>query len=276
MSNTNTELVAYSDARRQQEALDGTPNLYHDSLLAPAHAERINSSINIVGYAAEHGRPGSFPPNQRQFEEIAGLVNSLKPERGDKLFVENAGHNGTPLTEEDIAGFRRNPQIIMGILEQKRRDGSINTFAYGAILAALKGIPVFSADMDKVHQEALEKVTGEAMVKMDSPFSSHRDDAARLREKQSANVVKDQALAALPHISGDKPTYAVLFGMGHFSEKEASSIPAAFKDLGLEMKTIELSKVARAKRAYQAGKLLVRAAALRKSPFRVVQDDLKY
>jgi len=272
----NTALVPLAEFRRGEELLNGVPNYYHDSRLAPADAARINSSINIVGYAAEHGKPGSFPADRRQFEEVAALVDSLKPERGDKLFVENAGHNGGSLTDKDIAEFRRNPQVTMGILEQKSRNGSIDTFAYGVLLATLKGIPVVFADMDKVHQEALEKVGGEAMVKMDSPFSSHADDMARLRVKQAANTVKDHALAALSHISEDKPTYALLFGMGHFSEKEASNIPAAFKDLGLRIEIIELSEVSKAKRAYQLGKLLVKSAILRKSPFRVAEGSLSH
>ncbi|HSX06017.1 MAG TPA: hypothetical protein VLF69_06130 [Candidatus Saccharimonadales bacterium] len=273
-----TSLVPYTEYRHQAEVLEGIPNLYHDSLLSPEDARNINSSINIVGYAADHGVAGLYKTSQREFQAAFNLVSSLDPERGDKLFIEESGHEGTPVAQEDLERYAGNPELYSRLVEEFRQKGSIDMGNYAAILAAIRGIPVVYADMDVTQKQSLEHVMDKTELSLLLKKPKHWQALAfrRLREQQAANTVKDHALAALPSIDPEhKPTYALLFGRHHYDQQEPSNIPKVFSDLGLNIQVVELSRTSRSRIALDAAKMVLRAIVHRKSLSGIVEHSYK-
>jgi len=241
MSAINSELISLTDWRNQQEILNGVPNLYHNDQLSTADAERINSSINIIGFAGAHGNGDGFKPTDKQYQEMADIVAGLDAKRGDVLFVEGCGYD-TPVVSYPFSSGQ-----LTAIAQELRSRRNISAFDYAEMLAVAKGVPTVTADMDAVHWGDFNAVSGGSR-------SRTRQDERRLRERQAANTVKDSALAALPGLTDEKPTYALLFGGFHFKTGKPSSIPRAFEHLGLKLETIHQTRTSRPAVAYSVAK----------------------
>ncbi|HSW99355.1 MAG TPA: hypothetical protein VLF71_06010 [Candidatus Saccharimonadales bacterium] len=216
--------------------------------LSAADAEAINSNFNLVAYGTAHGSGGvdeygHLPEVEDEYRDADRIVNSLDPARGDVLFVEAVGYN--PAEAADPS-FKWSDHL--GYIMGERAKRSISQGLYIELLARARGIPVVPADLTRSQVEAHNATTGQdAMVMGLDPGWGHYGSFHTLREQAVADTVTNHALAALPTLNGNKPTYAIPYGKVHFEKAEGASdmfdalhghtpgIPAAFDRLGLKL-----------------------------------------
>jgi hypothetical protein len=217
----------------------------------PAEAEAINSNFNLVAYGIAHGAPGEdtyghLPEVEVEYAGAEAIVDSLDPARGDALFIEDVGYEPT-LAASDPS-FKWSDHL--DYLADARSNRSMPPGLYVGLLARAKGIPVVSADLTHQEVEGYNRTTGQdALVHGVNPEWPHYGSFHTRREQAVAYTAKEHALAALPTLNGNRPTYAVVYGKAHFDKAPGESdildpligktpgIPAAFSELGLNIET---------------------------------------
>ncbi|HSX31897.1 MAG TPA: hypothetical protein VLF43_01425 [Candidatus Saccharimonadales bacterium] len=226
-------------------------------------AEAINSSINMVGYAVAHGgelddRFAGLAAVEKEYDAVASVVNGLDPSRGDILFLEGDAANYAPFQwQSDVT----TPETKISALNYMRATRLISVFNYAFQLAHVKGVEVGFPDIQRpeLEQFALgigETDINEVLKKGNDPSWAHFNAFHTRREQRVALSERNRALAALPNLGAEKPTYATLFGFDHFAEKEAAGerttqtpgLTEAFNYLGLDLEVRTMPHAVRERR----------------------------
>lgn len=212
------------------------------SLPRAGEAEALNTAFDFVVVGGTHawgnGRHALFSTSDVEYDAAAGAVAELDAARGDMLFLENPGHNGSP---HYAAVTGKDPAQLRALAAQHREERTRNAFHYAAHLAAAEGVPVFNADISEPIVQAYLTRTGEQSLTQ-AHASSNSSHIMRLRNETAAHTVKDRTREQLQASSDSdgpaaphKRTAMVLYGENHVTDRpDYPSIPTILGSFGLE------------------------------------------
>lgn len=192
----------------------GTYLQYHSEKIQPELAAALSKAIDFKVCFGAHGSPENSEtlPHELLYQQIQDAIDILDPARGDKLFVEEAGHNGIC---RDLGLI---PHMKPGALDRLRKGQVIDTFQYGVMLAASLNIPVVPADINAYEVSLPFSGLDLSPDKIMEEWTQ-RPDLDVWRIQRAVSTVKDAAVQDLPAIDPEvRPTYMLLIGYGHEEE----------------------------------------------------------
>ena len=225
--------------------------------LTPEQIQFLREHVRIRIAGTVHGRTHHpdeefrkiIAPSPLEYDGVKNEVSKLDAANGDVLFVEQPAHI------DKVMKILRRPRRKLPAHEEEWEQQVMldlqyfNTLDYAAVVAAANDIPVVAADIEheryKIFEDDHKRRTGmsieEALDTLTAENLEIPNELHTIREQLVMITVIQHALDNMQNIldSGKKPTYLVVFGMGHIVDaneysKEGLDLPGAFRKVGVE------------------------------------------